>query len=432
MRDPGSGPVKVLILGLNSQPERTGIAVYTSGLARYLAERGATIRHIAGQPYYPGWAVAEGHSRFLWQRRQAAPGLGVLHCPHYVPPRPNGIVRILHHLSFAASSALPAAWSAIRFRPDIVFTVAPSLASAPVALAAAALAGAPAWLHVQDLEVDAAGATGLMRDGPVLRLARALERAILRRFDRVSTISAPMKRRLAAKGVSETRLTEFRNWADIAAIAPFEGPSPMRQILGLNRPRIALYSGSLSRKQGVELLAGVARALEKRDDLTLLVCGDGPSRAELEELCRGLDNVAFRPLQPPERLSALLGATDVHLLPQMGSAADLVLPSKLTNMLASARPVVATAAPGTALAEEVAGCGIVTPPGDAAAMAHAVGRLLDDEPLRLSLGRAARARALSRWDGSAILARAAAEMEALARASDTARASVPLDAERGG
>jgi colanic acid biosynthesis glycosyl transferase WcaI len=81
-----------------------------------------------------------------------------------------------------------------------------------------------------------------------------------------------------------------------------------------------------------------------------------------------------------------------------------MLPSKLTNMLASGRPVVATADPATALGREIDGCGILTPPGDAGAMATAIEALLDAPDARARLGAAARQRAIWRWDGQAILA----------------------------
>jgi len=104
-------------------------------------------------------------------------------------------------------------------------------------------------------------------------------------------------------------------------------------------------------------------------------------------------------------LPELLALADVHLLPQIAGAADLVLPSKLTNMLASGRAVVATAALGTGLADEVEGCGVVTPPGDALAFADAITRLIDDHTMRTRLGATARVRAEERWSRNAILKR---------------------------
>jgi hypothetical protein len=63
-------------------------------------------------------------------------------------------------------------------------------------------------------------------------------------------------------------------------------------------------------------------------------------------------------LQPMERFNELLGLTDIHLLPQRADAAELVMPSKLTGMLASGRAVAATAHPDTELGKAVTACGI--------------------------------------------------------------------------
>lgn len=66
------------------------------------------------------------------------------------------------------------------------------------------------------------------------------------------------------------------------------------------------------------------------------------------------------------------------------------MPSKLTGMLASGRPVIATAAPGTQVASAVEGHGIAVEPGDLQALANAAVVLADNPELRRSLGYAAR------------------------------------------
>src|SRR6202021_3035196 len=123
--------------------------------------------------------------------------------------------RLLPHASFAISSAAPILSLAVRLRPDIVFTVAPSLLSAPVAVLAARIIGVKSWLHVQDLEVDAAFELGLLRNKHLRDLMLGAERQILRAFDRVSTISPQMLRRLEIKGVAPERLGNIRNWAEL-------------------------------------------------------------------------------------------------------------------------------------------------------------------------------------------------------------------------
>jgi colanic acid biosynthesis glycosyl transferase WcaI len=233
-------------------------------------------------------------------------------------------------------------------------------------------------------------------------------------FDKVSTISPQMIDRLASKGVDAARTYELRNWAAIDLVQPLSGPSSFREEWAIRTPHVALYSGNIANKQGIELVLDAARSLQRRTDLTFVVCGEGPNRQRLIEASQGLSNIIFRDLQPRERLSDLLGLATIHLLPQLAGAADLVLPSKLTNMLASGRPVVATAAAGTALAAEVERCGLVTVPGSASEFAQAIEQLIDTPDLAAEFGRCARNRAEQHWSRQAILDRLALQIEKLA------------------
>lgn len=398
--------MRILVLGLNYAPEAIGIGPYTTGLSQGLARAGHSVRVIAGHPYYPQWQVPTGYGG-LW-RRTTEHDVTVTRCPHYVPTDPSGLKRLVHHATFAISAAGPMLAAALRFQPDVVFTVAPSFAAAPLAVIASKLTGALNWLHVQDFEVEAAFATGLLRQDTMLgTLAGRLERRIFRSFDRVSSISPEMCAKLEQSGVDAGRITEFRNWADIAGIRPLIGESPYRKEWAIKTPHVALYSGNIANKQGIELVIEAAIRLRTRNDLTFVVCGQGPNRARIEAQAKeaGLQNIRFHDLQPRERLGDLLGLATVHLLPQLADAADLVLPSKLANMLASGRPVLTTAMPGTGLAREVEGCGRVVPPGDIDAFACALEQLVDDAAQRLRLGVVARHRAENVWDYNAILNR---------------------------
>ncbi|MEQ1900560.1 MAG: WcaI family glycosyltransferase [Devosia sp.] len=396
---------RLLLLGINYAPEQVGIAVYSTGMAEWLAARGHSVEVIAGQPYYPGWTISPAYRGFL-PKRTVESGVGVTRCPLYVPARPTGARRVLHHFSFALSALCPTLWRGLRQRPQTVFVAAPSLISAPVGWFVARLLGAKAWLHIQDFEVEAAFSTGLLKStGLAATLARGFERWVMRRFDIVSSISPMMCRKLEAKGVPADRIVEFRNWADIAGIAPLQADSPYRRRWNIATPHVALYSGNIANKQGIEIVVEAARLLAPRKDLTFVICGEGPNRAALEALAGDAGNIQFHDLQPKSDLSDLVGLASVHLLPQVAGAADLVLPSKLNNMLASGRPVVATASYGTGLAAEVEGCGIVVEPGDAEAFAAAIVQLLDDPDHRAALGATARRRATERWDPEQILGR---------------------------
>lgn len=395
--------MKVLIFGINYTPEQVGVAVYTTGLAEFLSSQGHEVQVVTGQPYYPAWRTMPGHRawRYSVTREQ---DVRVLRVPHYVPRQPTGPRRVAHHCSFALAAAVPMLWKAVTWRPHLVLTVAPALLAAPLGAVASRIAGARSWLHVQDFEVEAAFATGLFRSEGVGKLARWFEGQVLGSFDTLSSISANMCARLTAKGVPTQRVIEFRNWADIEAVRPSDCPSSFRKEWGIQTPHIALYSGNIANKQGLEIIVDAARRLTYRQDLSFVIVGEGPHASALKARAAGLENILFKPLQPRERLPELLNLATMHLLPQIAGAADLVLPSKLNNMLASGRPVIAMCAPGTGLAREVEGAGVMVPPGDATALAGAVERLIASPEERNRLGEAARRRAVERWSKQAILA----------------------------
>ena len=161
------------------------------------------------------------------------------------------------------------------------------------------------------------------------------------------------------------------------AISPGRA-GPYRADLGLAPDAVVVLLRHMGKKQGLELLPQVAGLLADRPDIQFVFCGDGVGKVGLVQSCSGLPNVRFLDLQPVDRLNDLLGLADIHLLPQRAGAADLVMPSKLTGMLASGRAVLATAAPETQLAYVLEGCGLVVSSESPEAMAEGLRRLADD------------------------------------------------------
>ena len=407
------GPPSLLVIGLNYAPEPVGIGPYTAGLCETLVRSGHKVTAIVGKPYYPQWQADPAYAGG-WLETEAN-GVRLVRCPHYVPQDPIGIRRFAHLISFAITALIPAMRIAVRERPQVVLCVAPALLSALAAILAAWLCGARLWIHVQDFEVEAAFATGLMRPSTVkARFALWAEGWILRQADRVSTISPQMVPKLGEKCIPPELQMELRNWANASFAPDPAGAARLRTQWSLDDRIVALYSGNIARKQGIEILIDTARLLQHRQDIVFVICGEGPNRQPLELRAAGLVNVQLRDLQPAGRMGAMLTMADLHLLPQIAGAADLVLPAKLTNMLASGKPVVATTEPGTGLYSEVDGCGVCVPPGDAGALAAAITALADDPARRAVLGKAASARATERWEQSAILARATTALRELA------------------
>jgi colanic acid biosynthesis glycosyl transferase WcaI len=411
--------MRILIYGINFHPEPTGVGKYSGEMAQWLAARGHEVRVVTAPPSYPPWRVFPGYHAWRYSRETSrpqngnetsaggehdpVPSLEIFRCPLWIPQKPNGLKRLFHLASFALSS-VPAMIRQIAWSPDIVLLVEPTLFCALQTLLVARCSGARSWLHVQDFEVDAAFGLGDLSPSLARNWAFSVERRILSGFDRVSAISKRMVERLSVKGVDPSRRILFANWVDTGEIFPLEGPSPLRKELGIAESTVvALYSGSMGKKHGLELLVDAARRLSPHPDLRFVFCGEGPGRQMLTDKAKDLPNVTLLPVQPASRLNDLLNLADIHLLPQLADAADLVMPSKLTGMMASGRAIIATVLPGTQLFEALEGAGIVTPPGDVDAFVSALLRLVEDSPLRQQLGQEARDYAVSRLSRQEIL-----------------------------
>ena len=400
--------MRILIYSANFAPEPTGIGKYSGDMASWLVDHGHEVRVVCAPPYYPAWQVDRKY-RWPLYRREKWRGVDVWRTPLWVPKSPSGLTRLLHLLSFAIASFPVMLWQ-IAWRPDVVLTVAPAFMCAPAGLLTAWLCRAKCWLHLQDFEVDVAFGMGLLKGRLLQRMALRMERSLLRRFDTVSTISGRMMERLCAKGVNAGKTRYLPNWVDLTRIkAPNGG---YRTQLGIsNDAFVALFSGTLSGKQGLKVIPEAAKLLRARDEIVFVVCGEGVMKSELEAAAAGLPNVRFIPLQPAGQVSDLLSMADIHLLPQSPDAADLVLPSKLGGMLASGRPVIATCRAGTEISEIVSQCGLVVAPENSVELARAIATLVDDPERRKSLGRRARIFAENNFERNAVLSTVFAPFE---------------------
>ena len=419
--------MKIVLLSMNFAPELTGIGKYSGEMVDGLVARGHEVRVVCAPPYYPTWKVQEGYAGNAYRTEQIKPGLTVHRCPVWIPRRLSGLTRLVHLASFAVSS-LPVLFRLVLWQPQVVFAVAPALFCAPAAWLTARLSGAKAWLHIQDFEIDAAFELGMLKKPFMRRCALFAERFLMRRFDAVSTISSRMLRQLATKGIPLQDTEMLPNWVDLSHVRPTNMSQGLRQTLGIAASQIVcLFSGTINRKQGLDVLIETARVLKEDPRVVIVICGNGEQRPGLEAAAAGLDNIRFMDLQPASTLNTLLNMADVHLLPQLRGAADLVMPSKLVGMLASGRPVIAAAIPRTEIASIVSGCGIVTEPECARGFADAITALAGDTERRQQLGAAGRAYAERVLDSQTIFDRLDTRLRSFERQRAAPRATASAE-----
>jgi len=343
--------MRILIFGINYSPELTGIGKYTGEMGSWLAQQGHDVHVVTAVPYYPEWEVHEKYKGKYWVRENID-GATVHRIPLYVPKNVTSVKRIIHEFSFVLG-IIPV-WFKLLFKKkfDVVFCTAPPFHLGILPLMYSKIKGVPMITHVQDLQVDAAKELGMIKNKSFLNLMFSIERFILKKSKKVSTISLGMQLKINGKGVAANQQLLFPNWVDENNIMPLPKEQSLRQQFGLkDSDKVILYSGNLGEKQGLEVIIDVALKYKDRSDVYFLIVGSGGGKDKLEQSAKdaGLNQVMFFPLQPYNKLSALLATADAHLVLQKKSAADLVMPSKLTGILAAGGFAIVTAEPGTSL-----------------------------------------------------------------------------------
>ena len=147
----------------------------------------------------------------------------------------------------------------------------------------------------------------------------------------------------------------------------------------------------VSREKGLDsLLAAFQHLRATRENVELVVVGDGPYKSDLERQAQD-EKVVFVGYQRGEQLARIYASADVFVFPSTTDTfGNVVLEAQ-----ASGVPAVVANRGGPAEQVTPGVNGFVVDPDDAVQMASAIGDLLDDESLRQDMGRAERRRALT-------------------------------------
>jgi colanic acid biosynthesis glycosyl transferase WcaI len=351
---------EVLLTGLNFAPEQTGIAPYTTGLARHLNDSGLAVTVVTGHPHYPEWRLHPGYE--TPRPTERVDGVEVIRVRHPVPGDPTGPARILMEAVFALRSGREL-W---RRRSDVALVVSPALLSALPAIAMKKVRRHAVGIVVQDLYGAAVTEAGL--GGSLLARATAwLERQVMQRADGIAVIHPLFRDRLVTMGIPADRIRVIPNWSHVTI--PDINREEVRRELGWAADEvIALHAGNMGVKQGLDTLVETARrAAETGSDVRIVLLGDGSQKRHLQEQAQGLPSLDFLAPLPEGQFERAIAAADCLLLNEKEGVLEMSVPSKLTTYFKAGRPVVAATHPSSGAAQLVrdSGAGVLVDSGDA-------------------------------------------------------------------
>jgi len=284
-----------------------------------------------------------------------------------------------------------------RFRPAVFHAQLNWPLACKFGLLSAALLGVPAVLAT----------VHLYNSDFMSRSVRWQMRAVSRGVHRYLAVSTHVRDRLAALGLPEAKLRVVRNGVDPARFERSAARDLRRELAGSAGRPIVLTAARLAPQKGLEFLLGAAAMLP---ETVFVIAGDGPDRTTLtaQAEAAGLtDRVRF--LGSRRDIPDLLAACDVFVLPSLIEG----LPLSVLEAMAAARPVVATRVPGTDEAVVDGETGMLVPPRDPEALAHAIGSVLSNPRRAARFGSAGRARVIAEFSTQRMVAAVVQQYEEL-------------------
>lgn len=222
---------------------------------------------------------------------------------------------------------------------------------------------------------------------PNMRAYAAIDRLVLRQFDRVATASGPVSEILSRWKVPAHKLKTISNGVDLEL---FRNAAPsLRDELGARSERLVGFVGRLVPDKGGAILLSAAQAvLSAFPNARFVFAGDGEARAEWEAFAARL-GIASKVIFVGRRddMPAVYASLDIVVLPSFMEA----MPMCLLEALAAAKPVVATAVGAVPKVIVPGVTGLLCEPGDSRALSAAILRLLRDPELACALGNRGRA-----------------------------------------
>ena len=380
-------PMRILVIGINYAPERISVGPFTTGLCEHLAAQGHKVTVVTAFPYYPEWRVWDGYRGSL-HRQEIINGVIVHRVAHYIPRRASRLIeRLAYDFTFTMSAFIAALFAG---KCDVIYCSCPPPTVGFAAYILGKMKRAPYVIKLTDLASDAALATGILKEGLAIRVARVLEAFVYRKARSVVCLCQGFIDRLIARGVPTEKLSLIPDWGDTERIRPIESDGTFRREHGFLREQfLILYSGNMGKKQNLMNVVNAAERSQGDRDLAWLLVGQGEEHAALKHAAEDrAPNLRLLPLQPAVALPQMYAAADTLLLNQIAAMEDAVIPCKLLTYMAAGRPIVAAVNENCEAARIIrqASCGVIVPAENPEALTAVMVALRKDPELCRMLG----------------------------------------------
>lgn len=359
-------------------PDLGALPARITEMANVWAEEGHDVTILTAFPHHPLGEVPQQYRGRLVVTEQWGP-VRVIRCWLLALPNRRMWQRTLCQVSFGITALLLGIWRT--GRPDVVLVSSPPFFTIPAAWLMARLRRRPFVFEVRDLWPAVFVEMGVMKRGLVYRILESMEEFFYRAAARVVVVTRAFRDDLAARGVDRGKIAVIHNGADLEIYTRAGLEPRYRDVLGGAGKFLVTFVGTHGVATGLDQVLDAAELLAGDPRFAFAFVGEGAERDRLIESARarGLSNVVFHRAVAKEEVPYVYASSDACIiclkpLPFL----DKFIPSKIFEIIASGRPVIAAVAGEAAEIVREAGH-IVVAPGDAGAIARELRGLVEDK-----------------------------------------------------
>jgi glycosyltransferase involved in cell wall biosynthesis len=267
------------------------------------------------------------------------------------------------------------------------------------------LKGAKCLLLIHDVYPEVMIAAGMIRRTSFVAGVLAwLNKCLYRGADRIIVLGRDMAEVTERKlGAPDSKIVIIPNWADVTMVSPCpRGENVMLKELKLQRKFVMQYAGNMGRTHGLEILAQAAQKLAEQKDVHFVFIGSGHKIKWLETKAAEakLTNVTFVGSRPRNNQNNFLNACDIAIVSFVSGMAGISVPSRMYNIMAAGKPILAVADTNSELAMVIAEeeIGWVVVPGDIDGLVRVIDEARVNPELLREMGKRARKAAEEKYN----------------------------------
>jgi colanic acid biosynthesis glycosyl transferase WcaI len=398
--------MRILLPIIQFPPDVNSTGVLMAQLCEGLTACGHEVSVITAFPHYENFRIWDEYKGKLVERSKYK-HIDVTRLYIYAPGKKSMANRLLSYLTFNALATITGGFS--RSQWDFILCTNGSFFTGLTAWVLGKAKGAPFIYNVQDLYPDVPIRAGQLHNPLAISALKRIERFMYRKAAHITVISPLMRDSLISRGVSAEKISVIPNFVDTDFIRPLPKANSFGQQQGLNDKFVITHAGNMGYVYDLDTMLDAAHLLSSQKDILFLIVGNGVAKPALEKKARELKlkNVRFMPFQPHEALPWLRASSDVQVSLYKNEAANDSFPSKVYEIMASGRPLLASPDGDSALAKVVktAGCGLCVNPENAGHLADAILQLYRDPSQREMMGKRGREYAEAHYSKHAAVTR---------------------------